>query len=62
MQALPNAAETGLAEAIRRVGQPGFETALHGWLGRSIPFDNILVLAYREAGPPLVLYRQAPAR
>jgi DNA-binding CsgD family transcriptional regulator len=59
MQPLPNAAEAGLAEAIRRVGQPGFETLLHGWLGRSVPCDNLIALAYREAGPPLVLFCQS---
>jgi hypothetical protein len=59
MEPQPNAAEGRLAEAIRRMGQAGFETALTGWLRRSVPYDNLIVLAYREAGPPLVLYHQA---
>jgi DNA-binding CsgD family transcriptional regulator len=59
MDPQPNAAEGRLAEAIRRMGQAGFETALTGWLRRSVPCDNLIVLAYREAGPPLVLYHQA---
>jgi hypothetical protein len=59
MEPQPNAAEGRLAEAIRRMGQAGFETALTGWLRRSVPCDNLIVLAYREAGPPLVLYHQA---
>jgi DNA-binding CsgD family transcriptional regulator len=59
MDALPNAAEAPLAEAIRRIGQPGFEAALHGWLRRAVPCDNLIALVYRDAGPPEVLYRQA---
>ena len=59
MDPQPNAAEGRLAEAIRRMGQAGFETALTGWLRRAIPCDNLIVLAYRDAGPPLVLYQQA---
>jgi len=59
MEPLPNAAEGRLAEVIRRMGQAGFETALTGWLRRSVPCDNLIVLAYRDAGPPLVLYHQA---
>ncbi|MCE2738599.1 MAG: helix-turn-helix transcriptional regulator [Rhodobacter sp.] len=59
MEPLPNAAEGRLAEAIRRMGQAGFETALTGWLRRSVPCDNLIMLAYRDAAPPLVLYHQA---
>jgi len=59
MQALPNAAETALAEVIRRQGRPGFEAALLAFLGRAVAPDNLLVLAYRDAAPPLVLFRQA---
>ena len=59
MQALPNAAETALAEVIRRQGRPGFEAALLAFLGRAVAPDNLIVLAYRDAAPPLVLFRQA---
>ncbi|MDH3263288.1 MAG: helix-turn-helix transcriptional regulator [Paracoccaceae bacterium] len=59
MRALPNAAEDGLGRSIRRVGGKGFEAALHAWLGRCLPLDNIIVLAYRDVGPPEVLYRHA---
>ena len=59
MQALPNTAETALAEVIRRQGRAGFETALLAFLGRAVAPDNLLVLAYRDAAPPLVLYRHA---
>ena len=59
MDPLPNAAEGGLAEAIRRMGQAGFETALTEWLRRSVPCDNLIMLVYRDAGPPMVLYHQA---
>ncbi len=57
MTPLPNAAETALAEAIRLCGAPGFETALCGFLRRATGADNLVVLAYRRAGPPLVLYQ-----
>ena len=59
MQALPNAAETALAEVIRRQGRPGFESALLAFLSRAVAPDNLIVLAYRDAAPPLVLFRQA---
>lgn len=59
MRSLPNAAETELGRVIRRLGAKGFEAALHGWLARCIPIDNIVMLAFRAAGPPLALYRQA---
>mgnify|MGYP000001550770 CR=1 FL=1 len=61
MRALPNAAEGQLAEVIRRQGRPGFESALHVWLHRCLQPDNLIVLAYRDAGPPQVLYRQTDA-
>lgn len=57
MTPLPNAAETALAEAIRLCGAPGFETALCGFLRRATGADNLVVLAYRRAGPPLALYQ-----
>ena len=59
MQPLPNAAEACLSEAIRRMEQPGFEAALTEWLRRSVPCDNLIMLVYRDAGPPMALYHQA---
>ncbi|NUB45300.1 helix-turn-helix transcriptional regulator [Fertoebacter nigrum] len=59
MQSLPNSAETQLAQTIRRLGQNGFESALRDFLHRCLPFDNIIVMAYRDAGPPQALFRQA---
>ena len=56
MQSLPNGAESALAAAIRLVGKPGFEAALMALFSRIISPDNYIVLAYRDAGPPLVLY------
>lgn len=61
MRPFPNAAEAMLADAMRRVGQPGFEGALHDWLRRCLAPDNVVVLAYRDAGPPQVLYLHADA-
>ena len=58
MDALPNSAETQLADAVRKLGQPGFETALLGVLHRVAAPDNLLILAYRDSGPPQLLYRQ----
>jgi DNA-binding CsgD family transcriptional regulator len=59
MHALPNSAEGQLAQAIRRVGGAGFETALHDWFARSMAPDNHIILAYRDAGPPQVLFRKS---
>lgn len=59
MLPLPNTAEGQLAEVIRRVGAAGFETALHDWFRRCVAPDNLIILAYRDAGPPQVLFRQS---
>ncbi len=59
MQHFPNAAEGQLAQAIRRLGAPGFESALHDWFLRCVAPDNLIILAYRDAGPPQVLFRQS---
>ncbi|MEZ5797247.1 MAG: helix-turn-helix transcriptional regulator [Paracoccaceae bacterium] len=58
MRSLPNEAEGQLAEAIRRLGKPGFESALMALFQRLVAPDNLIVLAYRDAGPPQVLFRQ----
>jgi DNA-binding CsgD family transcriptional regulator len=58
MRVLPNAAEQHLAEAIRRLGKPGFESALMALFRRAVAPDNLIILAYRNAGPPLVLFQQ----
>lgn len=59
MQPLPNSAEAHLAQVIRRVGAPGFEGALMGWLHRCVAPDNLIILAYRDVGAPQVLFRQS---
>lgn len=59
MQPLPNAAETDLAGAIRLIGRKGFEGALQRWLHRCVAPDNLIALAYRDAGPPQVFFRQS---
>ncbi len=61
MRPLPNTAESQLAEAIRCLRGPGFEAALHGLLRRSVAPDNFVALAFRDAGPPLALYRHTDA-
>lgn len=59
MEALPNAAETALAEVIRRSGGAGFEAALCGFLRRCIACNNLVVIAYHRAAAPEALYQQA---
>lgn len=58
MHALPNLAETRLAEAITRVGRDRFEAALWDLFLSLVRPDNLIILAYRDAGPPMVLYRR----
>lgn len=58
MRDLPNLTEGHLAATLRLVGRPGFEDALWSFFGALCAPDNIIILAYRTAGPPLVLYRQ----
>lgn len=58
MRPMPNAAEARLAETIRRIGGQGFESALYDWLRRCIAPDNIVILAYRDAAAPQVLFTQ----
>lgn len=59
MHSLPNLAEARLAEAIRLQRQPGFETALADLFHAVAAPDNLIALAYRDSGPPEVLYLQA---
>jgi DNA-binding CsgD family transcriptional regulator len=59
MKPLPNAAERALGEVIRRLGRPGFETALWDFLRRALAPDNLLILALRDAAPPEVLFARA---
>ena len=59
MDPLGNQAEAALADAVRRLGRPGFEAALMQLFHRLAAPDNLLVLAYRDAGPPQVLYVQS---
>ena len=58
LRALPNLAETHLAQAIRRIGRPGMEAALWQVFRAVAAPDNLIVLAYRDTGPPEALYRQ----
>ena len=62
MDALPNSSESQLAETFRTLGQPGFEQALWQFLHRVAAPDNLVVLAYRDTGPPQVLYLQSQHR
>lgn len=61
LAALPNAAETALADAIRLCTLPMFETALWAFLRRATGADNLVVLAYPRAGTPLVLFQASDA-
>lgn len=58
MTPLPNLAETRVADAVRCLRQPGFEAALAGLFHAVAAPDNLIYLAYRDAGAPQVLYRQ----
>ena len=58
MDPMPNSAEGQLADTLRKLGKPGFETALQGVLRRVAMPDNLLILAYHDSGPPQLLYRQ----
>jgi DNA-binding CsgD family transcriptional regulator len=59
MDPWPNQAEEALAEAVRKLGRPGFEAALMQLFQRLAAPDNLIILAYRDAGPPQVLYVQS---
>lgn len=58
MPPLPNLAESRIADTIRAQSQPGFETALASLFHTVAAPDNLIYLAYRDAGAPQVLYRQ----
>ena len=58
MPPLPNLAESRIADAIRAQNQPGFETVLAALFHTVAAPDNLIYLAYRDAGAPQVLYRQ----
>lgn len=56
---LPNLAESRLAEAIARIGQARFESALWDLFQVLVRPDNLVVLVYRDAGPPRALYSRS---
>lgn len=58
MTPLPNHAEIKIAAAVRGLHQPGFEAALADIFHAIAAPDNLIYLAYRDAGSPLVLFRQ----
>lgn len=59
MDVLPNVAEGALAEAIGRLGLPGFEAALAGFLRRSIACNNVVMIVFCRSERPIVVYEQA---
>lgn len=59
MDALPNAGEVALADAVRRMGGAGFEASLARFLRRCISCNNVVVIVYRRGAAPDVLYEQA---
>ena len=59
MDALPNSAETALAETLRNLTLPGFEAALWQLFRKLAAPDNLVVLAYRDTGPPQMMYQQS---
>ncbi|MDQ2067075.1 helix-turn-helix transcriptional regulator [Xinfangfangia sp. CPCC 101601] len=59
MDPLVNRAEDALAAAVRRLGKSGFEAALMALFQRLANPDNLLILAYRDAGAPQVIYAEA---
>jgi len=58
VEPLPNSGEAAMAVAISLLDGPGFEAALWEVLRRTVAPDNMLVLAYRDGGPPQILYTQ----
>ena len=59
MVPLPNLAEDRLADLIRRIGKPDFEGGLWALFQTTVLPDNLIVLAFRGARPPQVMYRRA---
>lgn len=55
----PNASEGRLADVIRRIGTAGFESALAEFFCRAIGSDSTLILAFRDAEAPQMLFRQS---
>ncbi len=58
MPPLPNLAEVRIATVIRALHQPEFEAALALLFQTLAAPDNLICLAYRDAGPPQVLHRE----
>ena len=59
MHALLNAGEAAMAAAITLLDQAGFEAALWDVFVRTVAPDNMIVLAYRDRGPPQIIYTEA---
>jgi DNA-binding CsgD family transcriptional regulator len=58
MHPLPNLAESRLASLIRHLGKPDFESLLWQFLQSIAQPDNLVILAFQDAGAPLVFYRR----
>jgi DNA-binding CsgD family transcriptional regulator len=54
----PSGTEALLAEAIAGIGTERFEPCLWAYLEKLVQPDSLVILAYRDAGPPTVLYRR----
>jgi DNA-binding CsgD family transcriptional regulator len=61
MQPDPQSANSLLAHAITQLGGAGFPAAFAGWLQSLAAPDNLILLAFRDSGPPEVLLRQSRA-
>lgn len=59
MQPWSDTEESKLALAISALGGTGFPDALASWLQTLAAPDNLILLAFRDAGPPEVLLRQS---
>jgi DNA-binding CsgD family transcriptional regulator len=57
MNPLPGAGEALLAESVSRIGTDRFEPALCDFLRALARPDSLVILAYRDTGPPTALYR-----
>ena len=59
VDALPNAAEIALADAIAKAGGTGFEASVARFLRRIIWCNNVVIIVYRRPLTAEVLYEQA---
>jgi len=59
INALSQKQDKGLAEVVRSIGNANFPEALSDFIGKTVPFDNLMIIVYHKDHNPEELYRES---